>query len=103
MIIFVDIDNTICITHQSNYPNSIPMYDNIKIINKLYDQCHHIVYWTARGGSSGLDHTELTSKQLNDWGCKYHELRMKKPTYDIFIDDKALTNVKDILKIIDLK
>ena len=32
---------------------------------------------------------ELTEKQLNDWGCKYHELIMCKPHADYFIDDKA--------------
>jgi len=47
---------------------------------------------TARGKSSGIDHTELTKKQLNDWGYKYHELfpMFSKPTADIFIDDKGI-------------
>ena len=32
----------------------------------------------------------LTEKQLNDWGAKYHELRVDKPFYDLFIEDKSL-------------
>ena len=102
MIIFVDIDNTICLTKNSDYINSIPILDNITIINDLYDKGHDIIYWTARGGKSGIDHTELTKKQLKEWNCKYHELKMGKPSYDIFIDDKTITNVKDIYRIINM-
>ena len=31
----------------------------------------------------------LTEKQLKAWGCKYHELKMNKPAYDLWIDDKS--------------
>ena len=24
------------------------------------------------------------------WGCKFHELKMGKPNYDLFIDDKNI-------------
>jgi hydroxymethylpyrimidine pyrophosphatase-like HAD family hydrolase len=102
MIIYVDIDNTICKTNNSDYTNSIPLQENIDIINNLFDKGHTIIYWTARGGNSKKDYTELTKTQLLKWNCKYTELKMNKPSYDIFIDDKALTNVKDILKIIDI-
>ena len=33
---------------------------------------------------------ELTQKQLDDWGAKYHELIMGKPHADLFIDDKGM-------------
>ena len=41
-----------------------------------------------------IDYTEkaiaFIEKQLNDWGCKYHMLRMNhKPNYDLFICDKS--------------
>ena len=52
-------------------------------------------YWTGRGSVTKINWYELTKKQLNEWGCKYHELRMGKPYYDLFIDDKNL-NVKDL-------
>jgi len=29
-------------------------------------------------------------KQLKEWGCKFHELKMGKPAYDLFIDDKNI-------------
>ena len=37
-----------------------------------------------------IDWTELTCQQLSEWGAKYHELRVDKPFYDLFIEDKAL-------------
>jgi len=87
----IDIDNTICKTNGSDYENSTPMYDRINIINQLYEMRHEIVYWTARGMSSGLDWYRLTELQLKTWGCKYHELRMGKPSYDVWVDDKAVS------------
>ena len=48
------------------------------------------MYWTARGSRKQIDWTELTKKQLGEWGAKYHELKVNKPFYDLFIEDKAL-------------
>lgn len=90
MTIFVDIDNTICVTQGSDYPNSKPILKHIDKINQLFKEGHTIIYWTARGGNSKIDWSELTQKQLNDWGCQFHELRMNKPSYDVFIDDKSI-------------
>lgn len=96
MIYMVDIDQTICVTPQIDgkhrYDMSVPIPHRIEEINKLYDQGHTIKYWTARGSGSGLDWTELTQKQLNDWGCKFHEVKLGKPSYDVWIDDKALND-----------
>lgn len=89
----VDIDNTICATPaDNNYPTCIPYLDRIAKVNKLYDDGHTIIYWTARGSSSGIDWTDLTKQQLDTWGCKYHEVQLKKPSYDIWIDDKAVNS-----------
>jgi hypothetical protein len=92
----IDIDQTICLTPYMDgmhrYELSIPFSQRIDKINKLYDQGHTIIYWTARGSGSGIDWTELTNKQLNDWGCKFHEVRLGKPSYDVWIDDKALSD-----------
>ena len=85
----IDIDGTICDTTDSDYEHSVPHRDRIRMINDLYDQGHHIVYWTARGGSSGVDWSELTQQQLTQWGCRYHQLCMNKPVYDVWVDDKA--------------
>lgn len=86
----VDIDNTICRTEGSDYPNSEPLLERIEAINGLYEDGHRIIYWTARGRSSGIDWSSETLQQLQRWGCKFHELRTDKPSYDVWIDDKAI-------------
>ena len=43
------------------------------IVNKVYEQFY-----------------ELTEQQLQEWGCKYHELIMGKPSGDYYIDDKGV-------------
>lgn len=97
MIYYVDIDHTICDSGKSDYNNAVPYTDRIAKINKLYDEGHQIHYWTARGGTSGIDWSELTIKQLAQWGCKYTSVNFKKPMYDFWIDDKAI-NDKDFFK-----
>ena len=96
-VIYVDIDETICQRETSvdfgtthDYSKAKPILENIEKINKLYDEGHTIVYWTARGSRKQIDWTVLTSKQLNEWGAKYHELRVDKPFYGLFIGDKSL-------------
>jgi len=91
MTIFVDIDETICYyENERDYNLALPLVDNIKKINKLYDEGHHIKYWTARGTVIKIDWFDVTKKQLDEWGCKYHELSVgEKPAYDLLICDKT--------------
>tara|TARA_R100000152_G_C6777385_1_gene207204 strand:- start:1243 stop:1536 length:294 start_codon:yes stop_codon:yes gene_type:complete len=91
MIIYIDIDETICNNSEDrDYSKAIPILTNIQKANKLYDEGNTIVYWTARGTTTGIDWTEVTEKQLKKWGVKYHDLKLGKPHYDLFIDDKVL-------------
>lgn len=103
MLIYIDIDETICDTPPTrDYSLATPIKENILKANKLYDQGHQIVYWTARGTVSKIDFTELTTQQLREWGVKYHELKMGKPAFDILIDDKTFNpveNKQNIMKI----
>jgi len=97
MLIFVDIDDTICWGtwqggKQPDYAAARPYPERIKKINGLFENGHEIIYWTARGTMTGKNWFKLTQKQLNDWGCKYTELRMGKPAYDLFIDDKNISS-----------
>jgi len=91
MTIFVDIDETICYyENERDYNLALPLVDNIKKINKLYDEGHHIKYWTARGSVIKIDWFDVTKNQLDEWGCKYHELSVgEKPAYDLLICDKT--------------
>jgi len=97
-VIFVDVDDTICKTTKEshptlpsrNYEKAEPLHDRIEKINSLYDEGHTIIFWTARGTMTGIPWFHVTKAQLDSWGCKYHELRMGKPFYDLFIDDKNI-------------
>ena len=88
-VIYVDIDGTICSIARP-YSDAKPIKLHIEKINKLFNEGHTIVYYTARGAASGIDYTELTEKQLKEWGCEYTGLRMNhKPDYDLYICDKS--------------
>ncbi len=89
--IYVDIDETICFYEGKRiYEQAVPNVKNISKINNLYEQGHEITYWTARGSVTGLDYYDLTIKQIEEWGCKYHDLQVgNKPPYDLLICDKT--------------
>jgi CMP-N,N'-diacetyllegionaminic acid synthase len=90
---FIDIDDTICrLSVPQDYPTAFPIPNAIAKVNKLYEQGHTIVFWTARGTLSGIDWRQLTEEQLLSWGVQYHELRFGKPAYDYFIDDKNINS-----------
>ena len=91
MKIFVDIDETICFYGEKReYPLAQPNLENIKKVNRLYDDGHEITYWSARGSATGLDWFELTKDQIERWGCKHHYLSVgEKPSYDLLICDKT--------------
>lgn len=99
----VDIDGTICIpgtTEETRYTEASPIHKRIDKINSLYDKGNYIVYLTARGmgrfkNSRMLAHQEFydfTYNQLKEWGCKFHELHMGKPSGDYYIDDKGIND-----------
>tara|TARA_B100000700_G_scaffold322207_1_gene423161 strand:+ start:285 stop:1034 length:750 start_codon:yes stop_codon:yes gene_type:complete len=94
-----DLDGTICDTPlrpsdlKPGYLEATPFPFIVGEVNRLYDEGHKIIIMTARGRGSGIDWTQLTIKQLDMWGVKYHELEpmFHKPTADLFIDDKGIS------------
>lgn len=93
--IYVDIDDTIARYEKENrgdYSKALPIPERIIKINRLYDEGNIIIYWTARGTMTGKNWFQITLNQLQEWGCKFHELRMNKPAYDLFIDDKNINS-----------
>tara|TARA_R100000234_G_C4994969_1_gene177392 strand:+ start:1287 stop:1598 length:312 start_codon:yes stop_codon:yes gene_type:complete len=96
VIIYVDIDETICEHPTSDgprdYSKAKPITKRIDKINALFEEGNTIVYWTARGTTTGIDWTELTAGQLQSWGAKHHDLMLGKPHYDLFIDDKNINS-----------
>ncbi len=89
-IIYVDIDGTVCSDENGQYEFAKPIVKNIKKVNKLFDEGHTVIYWTARGSVTNINWKDLTEKQFKEWGVKYHDLRVgNKPHYDLFICDKS--------------
>ncbi len=100
-VVLVDVDETICFfPNKRQYDQAEPSKENIAKINKMYDEGWYVVYWTARGGSQksislGRCYYEFTWRQLESWGCRFHDLstgykgKYIKPACDLVIDDKA--------------
>ena len=104
-IIAFDLDDVLCYRATESgkiekYRSCRPLNPMIKIANRCYDEGNTVIIYTARGmtGFKGNVNDiysnlyELTLKQLDDWGVKYHQLIMGKIHYDLLIDDKALNS-----------
>ena len=96
-----DLDGTLCTNTHGNYSKAEPLFERIQRVNKLFDEGNQIVILTARGMGSTNNNTELaklkweefTKKQLSDWGVNYHKLFLGKPSGDLYVDDKAVSDL----------
>lgn len=87
-----DIDGVLAtIVPSQDYTLAGPMVENIRRINRLHAAGNRIVLFTARGSMTGIDWTELTRRQMREWGVAHHELRLGKPAADFYIDDRMLS------------
>ncbi len=95
-----DIDGTICHSKDGNYNDAKPILNRIREINSLYEKGNTIIFNTARGmgrykNTASQAHAafyDLTVKQLESWGVKYHKLFMGKPSGDLYVDDKGIND-----------
>jgi hypothetical protein len=62
------------------------MLGAIDSINQMSDDGHEVTIFTNRPDYMYPD----VEAMLKAWGIKYHRIICGKPSYDIFIDDKAL-------------
>ena len=96
--IICDIDGTL-VKHVSPLETSKPTYK----MELLPGTTETIAEWDIKGYNiiliSGRREgaRKETEKQLNEWNVKYHDLKLDKPFYDLFIDDKAI-NSEDFFK-----
>lgn len=98
-IICFDIDNVICKTNSNFYKKSKPNYNVISKINELFEKGYTIKLFTARYMGRSKENPKLaekrakvlTKRQLQSWGVKYSKLLFGKPSYDLYIDDKAMS------------
>lgn len=84
-----DLDGTLCTITDGEYEHASPYLTRIAHVNRLHQDGHKILIYTARGATSKRDLRELTLSQLKEWGVTYDELIMGKPHFDLLIDDKA--------------
>lgn len=82
----IDIDNTIC-EETKPYKECLPRNTFIYNINKLYEQGHKIILFTARRKSD----RKVTMKWLRENKVKYHKLILGKPSGDKYVDDKNIS------------
>lgn len=100
MIYVFDIDGTICTKTDGDYSQAEPLLERIQKVNELYDQGHRIIFLTARGMGRSQNSPflankmffDFTKRQLKEWGVKYHELFLGKPSGDFYIDDKGIND-----------
>jgi hypothetical protein len=94
-----DIDGTIFDTPGIDYENSRPINHRIELVNRLYEQGHRIKIFTARGSATGKDWRQLTERQLEEYGVRYHELILGKPSADFYVDDKGANDKHFFLEV----
>ncbi|MGE5515486.1 MAG: hypothetical protein ACM31D_06650 [Bacteroidota bacterium] len=90
LIYCFDIDGTLCTNTEGDYENAQPFPDVVQEVNRLFEAGHRIILMTARGSTTGIDWRPTTERQMREWGVKYHELHLGKPTADVYVDDKAI-------------
>jgi capsule biosynthesis phosphatase len=96
----IDIDGTICSDSFGQYEKAEPIKSRIDFVNKLYLEGNQIIFFTARGMKTFENNVnnsinkweELTKKQLDAWGVRYHKLILGKPAADLYIDDKGIND-----------
>jgi len=87
MQLIIDLDGTIC-TEEKTYSRSMakPLPDAITSINRLYNEGHTIIIYSARSWPE----YEMTQNWLQTHKVNYHQLIMGKPIGDAWIDDRAI-------------
>lgn len=104
MRICLDLDGTLC-TIGAPYDEAQPLPGMRDILYKLKAEGHRIIISTARGmgrsaGNPGMAVAtigELTISQLREWDFPYDELLFGKPGADIYVDDKSVCTMSELL------
>ena len=98
-----DLDGTLCTNTYGEYEKAIPNTKAIEKINRLFDEGHYIIIFTARYmGKFNGDIKKVyeygyskTKKQKDNWNLKYNDLILGKPEFDLVIDDKNFAYNED--------
>ena len=85
-----DLDGTLCSNTFGEYESAVPFPWAVARVNALADAGHRILIFTARGSATGIDWSDRTRVQLEDWGVHYDDLIFGKPSADVYVDDRAV-------------
>ena len=85
-----DLDGTLCTNTYGAYDEAEPFPWAIERLNALAEAGHRIVVFTARGTATGIDWTDVTRGQLDSWGVRYDDVKLGKPSADVYVDDRAV-------------
>ena len=73
-IYYFNMEETICFTKNEEYLHSIPYYNNIFKINKLYEDGNEIHFITKRNLINDEKLIDFTKRQLNFWNVNYNTI-----------------------------
>jgi len=97
-IIAFDLDNTLCQPIKSNHENKLvpkqllklqPYKKHIKVLCDMKKEGNKIIIFTSRYGPDEIK--DATRKWLKKHRVPYDEIIWNKPSYDMLIDDKAIS------------
>ena len=99
MIAVFDLDDTISVHKNRDYPNAIPIMPVIEKIRELSDAGWEIVIYTARGQVSCNGDVKLIEERnrpvIEEWLKKNNvpcdKLIFGKPLGDLYVDDKGIS------------
>lgn len=108
MRICFDLDETLCTGYP--YYKSVPFPEAQSLLKQIKSQGHQIIIYTARGmgrsdGNMGRAMAAIakdTFEQLDAWGFVYDEIYFGKPAADIYVDDKSLKDIKDLINLLGM-
>ncbi len=82
----VDLDGVLC-TEVKHWlgEKPLPIIENIKKVNKLFDEGNTIIIYTARLEED----RDITTYWLNSNRVKYTALVLNKLRADVYVDDKS--------------
>ena len=102
--LFFIVKNVIFESVENNYKKNNLISEIINFINILYKQGFQIKIFITRYMEKNNEKIScikrqvytFATRQLNKWGLRYNHLIFEKPTYNIFMDDKALGFEKNL-------
>ena len=94
----VDVDDTICVTTNRDYANSLPVRPVIDKLREAREKGWRIILHTARGQGRSGGNIELVRDEVmaelasfcEKYDVPYDEIIIGKPWAAMYVDDKAL-------------